>query len=117
MNLNLQEISQILWVVQGIVDPRIGKEHFFQLVAFISLKVYVMGQIKSLAIEMYQYNPYDHSLIKIGDKDFKKELVKTTYGQTWIEKISVNIILTGRKNTEIIYYGNLWKLNFNKLLS
>lgn len=98
--LNLQEISQLLWAAQGITEPRTGKRTAPSAGALYPLKVYVMGQIDGLAIGMYQYNPDEHSLIKIGDKDFKKELVKAAYGQTWIGKAPVNIIFTG--NYEII---------------
>jgi len=103
--LNLQEISQLLWAAQGITGAG-GFRAAPSAGALYSLKVYVMGQIDGLAIGMYRYNPYEHSLIKIGDKDLKKELVKAVYDQTWIGKAPVNIIFTG--NYEIIAqkYGN-----------
>jgi len=98
--LNLQEISQLLWAAQGITDPQTGKRTAPSAGALYPLKVYIMGQIESLAVGMYQYNPDEHYLIKIGDKDLKKELAKAAYDQTWIEKAPVNIIFTG--NYEII---------------
>lgn len=98
--LNLQEISQLLWAAQGITDPQTDKRTAPSAGALYPLKVYVMGQIDGLAIGMYQYNSYEHSLIKIGDKDLKKELAEAAYGQTWVEKAPVNIIFTG--NYEII---------------
>lgn len=98
--LNLQEISQLLWAAQGITDPQTDKRAAPSAGALYPLKVYVMGQIDGLAIGMYQYNPYEHSLIKIGDKDLKRELAEASYGQIWIEKAPINIIFTG--NYEII---------------
>ncbi len=98
--LTLQEISQLLWAAQGITDPQTGKRAAPSAGALYPLKVYVMGKIENLAIGVYQYSPHNHSLIKAGDKDLKKELVKAAYGQTWIEKAPVNIIFTG--NYEII---------------
>ena len=97
--LNLQEISQLLWAAQGITGAG-GFRAAPSAGALYPLKVYVMGQIEGLAIGMYQYGPYDHSLIKVGDKDLREELVKAAYGQTWIGKAPVNIIFTG--NYEII---------------
>jgi SagB-type dehydrogenase family enzyme len=98
--LNLFEISQLLWAAQGITEPQTDKRTAPSAGALYPLKVYVMGQIEDLTIGMYQYNPYNHSLIKIGDKDLKKELAKGTYDQIWIEKAPVNLIFTG--NYEII---------------
>jgi len=98
--LNLQEISQLLWAAQGITDPKTGKRTAPSAGALYPLKVYVMGQIEDLAIGMYQYNPNNHSLIKVGDKDLKKELVRAVYGQIWIGEAPVNIVFTG--NYEII---------------
>ena len=98
--LNLQEISQLLWAAQGITDPKTGKRTAPSAGALYPLKVYVMGQIEDLAIGMYQYNPNNHSLIKVGDKDLKKELVRAVYGQIWIGEAPVNLVFTG--NYEII---------------
>jgi len=103
--LNLQEISQLLWAAQGITNPQTGKRTAPSAGALYPLKVYVMGQIKGLEIGMYEYHPKNHSIIKIRDKDLKKELVKAAYGQGWIAKAPINIIFTGNYEITAQKYG------------
>ena len=103
--LNLQEISQLLWAAQGITDFHTGKRTTPSAGALYPLKVYVMGQIEGLAIGMYQYRPHNHSLIKVGDKDLRKELAKAAYGQSWVGKAPVNLIFTGNYQIIAQKYG------------
>ena len=103
--LSLQEISQLLWAAQGITDPQTGKRTAPSAGALYPLKVYLTGKIEGLTIGMYQYNPHNHSLIKVRDKDLRKELMVAAYDQPWIEKAPVNIIFTGNYQIIAQKYG------------
>ncbi len=103
--LNLQEISQLLWAAQGITDPKRGFRTAPSAGALYPLRVYLMGEVEGLEIGMYRYNPDNHSLIKVGDKDLKRELAKAAFGQIWIEKAPVNIIFTGNYEITARRYG------------
>lgn len=103
--LTLEEISQLLWAAQGITDPLTGKRAAPSAGALYPLKIYVMGQIEGLPVGMYEYNPHNHSLIKVGDKDLKKELTDAAYGQYWIVDAPVNLIFTGNYDIIAAKYG------------
>lgn len=104
--LALKEISQILWAAQGISDYKSMHRTAPSAGALYPLKIYAMGSIKELPIGLYQYNPNNHSLLKIIDKDFKKELAQAAYNQLWIEKAPVNIIITGNYKIIAAKYGD-----------
>jgi len=93
--LSLKEISQIVWAAQGITDPSSGGRTAPSAGALYPLKVYVAGEIKGLEMGIYEYNPSNHSLIKIGDKDIRKKLAAAAYNQVYVEKAPVDVIFTG----------------------
>lgn len=97
--LSLKEISQLLWAAQGITDSS-GKRSAPSAGALYPLKVYVIGEIENLSPAIYQYHPFHHSLIKILDKDLRKEITEAAYGQEWVEKAPVLFLFTG--NYEIV---------------
>jgi len=103
--LTLQEVSQLLWSAQGITDPQLGRRAAPSAGALYPLTVYLTGQIEGLAPGLYQYNPYNHSLIKVGERDLRRELMEAALGQPWVGRAPVNIIFTGNYDILARRYG------------
>ena len=103
--LNLEEISQLLWAGQGITDFEKGFRTAPSAGAFYPLEVYITGDIQEVAKGLYKYNPENHSIIKISDKDLREKLSEAAYGQDCIREAPVDIIITGTYERTAVKYG------------
>ena len=80
-SLNLQEISQLLWAMQGITEPSGGRTAP-SAGALYPLEIYlVVGNVKDLPAGVYKYEPFKHILIKIKEGDKREELSCAALGQ------------------------------------
>jgi SagB-type dehydrogenase family enzyme len=103
--LTLQEVSQLLWVAQGITDPR-GFRTAPSAGALYPLEVYVVvGDIEYLAEGVYKYKPHGHELMKVLDGDRRTELAKAALDQTWIEEAAIDVVITAVYERTTMKYG------------
>jgi SagB-type dehydrogenase family enzyme len=87
--LSWNEISQILWAVQGITDPR-GFRTAPSAGALYPLEVYLV-----MEEGVFHYNPEEHSLQKLQDGDFRRSLSDAALGQPWVANAPVDLVITG----------------------
>lgn len=97
-SLSLQDVSQLLWASQGITDttrkfraaPSAGHTY--------PLEVYIMvgkGGVNGIDEGLYHYDPQNHRLEKILNRDLRADFSKAAHGQQWVNDAPVNIIITG----------------------
>ena len=79
--LTLKEIGQLLWAAQGITDSKKQKRAVPSAGALYPLEVYVTGLIKGLDVGVCHYLPRSHAIVKVGDKDLRKDLAQAALGQ------------------------------------
>jgi len=98
--LNLEQISQILWAAQGITDER-GHRAAPSAGALYPLEIYV---VKKDGI--YHYIPEGHKIEMILKGDARKKLSDVCLGQKWVEDAPIDIIITGIYKRTTIKYGD-----------
>ncbi len=106
-NLNLKQISQLLWAAQGITD----KSREFKAVpsagATFPLEVYLFaGNVDGLKPGIYKYNPFSHSIISIIEGDKRKELCSAALNQDSIIKAQVTLVITAIFDKTTKVYGS-----------
>jgi len=103
--LTLQQVSQLLWAVQGITDPR-GYRTVPSAGALYPLEVYVVvGNVENLEEGVYKYKPHEHELVKVLDGDKRAELAAAALGQTWVKEGAINIVITAVYERTTVKYG------------
>lgn len=88
-DLNLEQISQILWAAQGITDEE-GHRASPSAGALYPLELYIVKKDGA-----YHYIPKGHRLEMILKGDLRKKLKDACLWQQWIEEAPVDIIITG----------------------
>lgn len=103
--LNLQEISQLLWAMQGITNS-LGGRTAPSAGALYPLEIYlVVGNVKDLPIGVYKYEPFKHRLIKIKEGDKREELSYAALGQPWVKKAAVDFVIAAVYERTTRKYG------------
>jgi len=98
--LNLEQISQILWAAQGITDEK-GHRSAPSAGALYPLEVYVVKKDG-----VFHYKPEGHKMEIILKGDIRKKLKEICLGQQWVEDAPVDIIITGIYERTTIKYGD-----------
>ena len=98
--LNLEQISQLLWATQGITDKRRGYRAAPSAGALYPLEIYL---IKGDGI--FHYNVENHSLKKTGDSDVRAKIVRAAWGQSFIQEAPVSIVICAVKSRITSRYG------------
>ena len=98
--LNLEQISQILWAAQGITDEK-GYRSAPSAGALYPLEVYVVKKDG-----VFHYIPEEHKMEIILEGDIRKKLKEICLGQQWVEDAPVDIIITGVYKRTTIKYGD-----------
>lgn len=92
-DLTLAEVSQLLWAAQGITRKK-GMRTAPSAGALYPLEVYlVVGQIEQLPVGLYKYLPMGHELEQISDEEKREDLAAAGYGQSCIERGSIDIVI------------------------
>lgn len=106
--LTLEQISQILWVAQGITDQKQGFRSTPSAGALYPLEVYlVVGQQKIEELEegVYHYLPGEEQIEKILGGDFRDDLVKNCSNQNFIGKAPISLIIAADFSRTTVKYG------------
>ena len=93
VDLTLAEVSQLLWAAQGI-NRKNGMRTVPSAGALYPLEVYlVVGQIEQFPVGIYKYSIKGHELAQISDEEKRQALAAAGYGQSCIERASINIVI------------------------
>ncbi len=98
--LSMQEISTLLWATQGITEKKREFRTAPSAGATYPLEVYLLKHDG-----FFRYIPSRHSLVKISDKDMRKELCKACLGQSYVEEAPIDIVITAIPERTTRYYG------------
>ncbi len=104
--LNLKQVAQLLWACYGITDKR-GFKTTPSAGATYPLEIYLIaGDVSELKSGVYKYLPDEHSLIKIIDKDIRRELMELSLRQKFIKEAQITIVITADFKRTTSYYGD-----------
>lgn len=93
--LTLKEISQILWASQGITDSTLKKRTIPSAGALYPLEIYLVSKnIEGLPSGLFKYQPQNHELVKIFEKEISKDLAKAALWQDFISKAPAVLIIS-----------------------
>jgi SagB-type dehydrogenase family enzyme len=107
--LTLDEVSQLLWAMQGVTDPE-GFRTAPSAGALYPLEVYVVaGNVKDLSKGIYKYKPEGHGLVKIVEGDKRSELGIAALRQDWVKAGAAVIVLSAVYERTTIKYGERGK--------
>ena len=104
--LTLREVSQLLWAVQGITDPR-GFRTAPSAGALYPLEVYlVAGDVEDLTSGVYRYEPDGHQLARIIDGDKRAELAGAALAQPCVKEGAISIVFAAVYERTTVKYGD-----------
>ncbi len=86
-DLELEQISQLVWAAQGVTDRR-GFRAAPSAGALYPLEVYVATKKG-----VFQYIPSEHKLVKKKKSDLRSELAAASWGQGFVREAPVSIII------------------------
>ncbi len=108
-SLELDQISQLVWAVQGITNQTSGFRSAPSAGALYPLEIYlVVGEngVNNLNSGVYHYRPKSHSLDLIVNQNVKSKLSQICLGQDSINQAPISIIITGVFKRTQDKYGN-----------
>jgi len=93
--LKLEELSQLVWSTNGLVDPY-GRRVIPSAGALYPLEIYVaVGErgVEGLGKGVYWYLPEEHALKLLKPEDVRRELSEASLWQTWMAQAPVMVVL------------------------
>jgi SagB-type dehydrogenase family enzyme len=103
--VTIEEVSQLLWAVQGITDSR-GLRTSPSAGATYPLEIYlVAGNVLQLEPGVYHYIPSGHSLDEVIKGDMRADLAEAALMQMWMEDGAVMIVITAVYERTTSRYG------------
>ena len=106
-NLNLKQISQLLWATQGITDKSRDFRSVPSAGATFPLEIYLfVGDVEGVKPGIYKYNPFFHSIVCLIEGDKRKELCFAALNQDSIKKAQVVIVIAAVFERTTKVYGN-----------
>ena len=98
--LTLEQISKLLWAAQGITDTSKGFRSAPSAGALYPLELYLLNQDG-----IWHYLAKQHTLEQLSQKDIRENLSEATYGQNFLEKAPIIIVITAIYSRETQKYG------------
>lgn len=103
--LQLADVSQILWSAQGITHAD-GFRTAPSAGALYPLEIYLaVGNVADLPAGVYRYEPGGHELILIQSGDLRARLASAAFGQTWIRSAPALLAIAGVYQRTTRKYG------------
>lgn len=93
--LKLEELSQLVWSTNGLVDPY-GRRVIPSAGALYPMEIYVaVGErgVEGLEKGVYWYLPEEHALKLLKPEDVRRELSEASLWQTWMAQAPVMVVL------------------------
>ena len=95
--LTLKEVSNILWVAQGVTDKQNNvRRTVASAGAVYPMELYISVReegVHELESGIYRYNSKQHSLQKISDSDITDKLSSACFNQKFIQQASFNVLI------------------------
>jgi len=91
--LTLEQVSQLLWAAQGKTIEWGGRTAPSAGATYPLNTYLVVGNVTGLSAGVYKYEPDDHSIEMIKNKDVRKDLADAALGQSFIYKAPIDIVL------------------------
>jgi len=107
-SLTTDQLMQLLWAAQGITKPEYGFRTAPSAGGTYPLEVYVVAKssgVVGLEAGIYRYEPRDHTLIKIIDGDFSRQLMAAALDQEWVGAAPANLVITAVFERTTAKYG------------
>ncbi len=104
--VNLDQVSQLLWAVQGITDGN-GLRAVPSAGATYPLEIYlIVGAVEALAPGVYRYAPERHTLDLLQSGDLREEVAAAALGQSWIAQAPITILVAAVFSRTTGRYGD-----------
>ena len=94
--LSRVQLAQLLWAAQGITGrrhkraaPSAGALYPMDLYAVVGTK-----SVEEMAAGVYHYEPADHGLTQIAERDLREAAADAALGQRWMARAPVNLVIT-----------------------
>lgn len=100
-DLNLEQVSQILWACQGITDEKRGLRAVPSAGALYPLEVYVVKKDG-----LFHYMPSGHALKLISGEDLRQRLSDASWGQGFVKEVPLDIIICAVYSRITSKYGD-----------
>lgn len=103
--LKLSELSQLLWAMQGITDPR-GLRTAPSAGATYPLEIYVVvGDVQGLSAGVYRYLPEGHCLEKVSEGDRRETVFEAGLRQIPLKTAPVVMVIAAEYDRTVRRYG------------
>uniref|UniRef100_A0A7C6A9Z0 SagB/ThcOx family dehydrogenase n=1 Tax=candidate division WOR-3 bacterium TaxID=2052148 RepID=A0A7C6A9Z0_UNCW3 len=103
--LTIEEVSQLLWAAQGKTAEWGGRTAPSAGATYPLDTYLVCGRVNGLAAGVYKYDPQEHSIEMIKEKDVRTDLAGAAWGQSFIAKAPITIVLTAIYRRTTARYG------------
>ncbi len=107
MELDLAQVSQLLWGTDGITDSR-GRRTAPSAGATYPLEFYlVVGErgVSGLAPGLYHYRPDSHALELLQKGDLRTQVSRTCLNQNWMTEAPVMVVFAAEYRRCMARYG------------
>lgn len=92
--LTLEQIATLLWSAQGTTHPS-GLRTAPSAGALYPLElILVAGDVAGLANGLYRYRQQHHTLELIADNNYRRQIAKAAFGQTWLAHSPAVLVIT-----------------------
>jgi SagB-type dehydrogenase family enzyme len=106
-NIGENDISQLLWAVQGITDEEEGFRTAPSAGALYPLEIYVViAMVEDIETGLYKYNPSSHSLILKKSGDIREDIYNVSLSQDSIKNAAAVIIYCAVFERTFYRYGD-----------
>ena len=106
--LSQLQLSQILWVAQGITDARLKLRTVPSAGATYPLEIFVVcgrSGVEGIAEGIYRYQLDSHSLVLRRSGDVRPELARAALDEESIYEAPVNIVICAVYSRTLLRYG------------
>lgn len=104
-DLELDDISQLLWAAQGVTGRR-GFRSAPSAGALYPLELYlVAGVVDGLAPGVYHYRPRKHDLVLVETGDRRGQLATAALDQAWVRRAPAVLVIAGVYERTMRKYG------------
>jgi len=100
--LNYSQLGQLAWAAQGITEQKMGFRTAPSAGAIYPIKLYF-----ATAQGLFIYNPVDHTLVEILNKDIRAGLSGSALGQAAVAQAPCDIIIAGSARDLTPKYGQM----------
>ena len=107
--LTLEQIATLLWSAQGTTHPS-GLRTAPSAGALYPLElILVAGDVTGLANGLYRYRQQHHTLELIADNNYRRQIAKAAFGQTWLAHSPAVLVITAVYERTTQKYGQRGK--------